>query len=345
MPGGRTSSATVLTSHRIGIQEEAPVSKAPRSLAGKVVAITGGARGIGRATAVALIAHGARVSIGDLDSDLAEQTAAQLGAETIGLRLDVADRASFERFLNQTEQRLGPLDVLINNAGIMPVGPFVQETDAMADRIIDVNLRGVIIGSRLALQRFLPKGRGHLVNIASSAGKIGVPGGATYSASKHAVFGLSEAIRGEVRRSGVDVSAVMPVGVDTELYSGLPQPRLFKTVQPEDVANAIVEALQSRRFEVYVPKSLGPTLRTRALLTTRIADLFGRVLRTDRVLLSADHTVRGAYEQRMAQAEAGAFAGPAAAMLQQERMPTARQPEPAARQPEPAARQAERTAR
>ncbi len=94
----------------------------------------------------------------------------------------------------------------------MPVGPFLQETDAMAARMIDINLQGVIFGSKLALTRFVARGKGHLVNIASSAGKTGVPGGATYCATKHAVVGLSEAIRGEFRPHGIDVSVVMPVG-------------------------------------------------------------------------------------------------------------------------------------
>ena len=291
------------------------MSRGQRSLAGKVVAITGGARGIGRATAAALVVQGARVAIGDIELELAEQTAEELGGGTIALPLDVTDRASFERFLEQTEQRLGPLDVLINNAGIMPVGPFVQETDAMSARMIDINLDGVILGSKLALARFVPRGSGHLVNIASSAGKIGVPGGATYCATKHAVVGLSEAIRGEVRRGGVAVSVVMPIGVNTELYSGLPQPRGFKTAEPEEVADGIVEALQTGRFEVYVPKSLGLMLRFNALMPTWVKDVFARIFGTDQVLLSADHTTRGVYEQRMARIEAGVFAGPAAAAV------------------------------
>ena len=114
------------------------------------------------------------------------------------MALDVTDRASFEAFLNQVETQFGPLDVLINNAGIMPVGPFVEETDATAQRLIDINLTGVLLGSKLALQRFIPRRRGHLVNIASTAGKSGFPGGVTYCATKHAVVGLSEAIRQEV---------------------------------------------------------------------------------------------------------------------------------------------------
>src|SRR5215472_11416679 len=98
------------------------MAKAPRSLGGQVVAITGGARGIGRATAAALIAQGARVAIGDIEAPLAERTAQELGMGTIGLPLDVTDRGSFEQFLDEVESRLGPLDVLINNAGIMPLG-------------------------------------------------------------------------------------------------------------------------------------------------------------------------------------------------------------------------------
>ena len=129
------------------------MAKAPRSLAGRVVAITGGARGIGRATAAALVARGARVAIGDIDGPLAEKTAAELGAGTLGLPLDVTSRASFAAFLDQVEDRLGPLDILVNNAGIMPIGPFAQETDATARRMVDINVHGVIYGSKLALER------------------------------------------------------------------------------------------------------------------------------------------------------------------------------------------------
>src|SRR5436305_13101327 len=182
------------------------MAKALRSLAGDVVAITGGARGIGRATAAALIARGARVAIGDIEADLAQGTAQELGAGTIGLPLDVTDRASFARFLDEVEDRLGPLDVLINNAGIMPLGRFVEETDATAQRMIDINLVGLIYGSKLALERFLPRRRGHLVQIASAAGKMGFAGGVTYSATKHAVVAPSEARRAGSRAAGVDGS-------------------------------------------------------------------------------------------------------------------------------------------
>jgi NADP-dependent 3-hydroxy acid dehydrogenase YdfG len=275
------------------------MAKTPRSLSGKVVAITGGARGIGRATAAALIAQGARVAIGDIDAALVRSTAQELGGTTIGLPLDVTDRVSFEAFLSAAEEQLGPLDVLINNAGIMPIGPFVQESDATTQRLVDINLTGVILGSKLALERFIPRRRGHLVNIASSAGKSGIPGGATYSATKHAVVGLSEAIRQEVRKTGIDVSIVMPVVVKTELGSGLTGVRGFDRVQPEDVADAIVEALQTGRVNVYVPRTVASVVALQALLPRGIADRIGELMRIDKVLTQPDPVARAAYARRM----------------------------------------------
>jgi NAD(P)-dependent dehydrogenase (short-subunit alcohol dehydrogenase family) len=276
------------------------MAKAPRSLAGKVVAITGGARGIGRATAAALIAQGARIAIGDIDAPLAEQTASELGSGTVGLPLDVTNRESFDGFLTEVENRLGPLDVVINNAGIMPIGPFVDETDATAQRMVDINLHGVIHGSKLALERFMPRGRGHLVNVASVAGKGGFPGGATYCATKHAVVGLSEAIRAEMRKTDIDVSIVMPVVVNTELGSGLQKSRGIKVVEPEDVANAIVEALQTGRVDVYVPRQVGVLMKLAQVLPRPVADFVTKVLKGDQVLVNPDHLLREAYEKRTA---------------------------------------------
>jgi NAD(P)-dependent dehydrogenase (short-subunit alcohol dehydrogenase family) len=281
------------------------MAKAPRSLAGQVVAITGGARGIGRATAAALIGQGARVAIGDIEAPLAEQAAQDLGAGTIGLPLDVTDPVSFENFLVEVETRLGLLDVLINNAGIMPIGPFVEESDATARRMVDINLHGVLFGSKLALRRFVPRGRGHLVNISSIAGKQSGAGGATYSATKHAVVGLSEALRQELRGSGIGVSVVMPIGVNTELYSGLPQLRGFDTPEPSDVGDAIVEALQTGRFDVYVPKSMNAVIHFAALVPRRAMEAISRIL-GDQALTRPDHTARAAYDARLAQAIAAA---------------------------------------
>jgi NADP-dependent 3-hydroxy acid dehydrogenase YdfG len=276
------------------------MARAARSLTGQVVAITGGARGIGRATAAALIAQGAQIAIGDIDASLAERTAQELGAGTVGLPLDVTNRASFEAFLDEVESRVGPLDVLINNAGIMPIGPFTEESDATAVRMVGINLHGVIFGSKLALKRFQSRGRGHLVNIASAAGKTGFPGGATYCATKHAVVGLSESIRQEVRGTDIGVSVVMPVVVHTELGSGLPEARGFKPVEPEDVASAIVDALQHRRYDVFVPKRVGALMRLNGLMPRALAEGVTRLLKGDQVLANPDHGARAAYEARMA---------------------------------------------
>lgn len=279
------------------------MAKQPRSLAGKVVAITGGARGIGRATAAALLRKGAKIAIGDLDLELTERTAGELGPGVVALRLDVTDRASFEAFLDAAEQRLGPLDVLINNAGIMHVGPFAEESDAIAVRQIDINLHGVITGSKLALARFLPRRTGHLVNVASTAGKSGIPGGATYSATKHAVVGLTEAIRAEVRGSGIQTSIVMPVPVNTQLASGLHKGRGVGLVEPEDVANEIVSALERPRQDVFVPRSIGRIVKVGALMPRPVYEGVGRLMQADKVLAGADPSARAAYEQTAVRGE------------------------------------------
>ena len=290
------------------------MAKQPRILAGQTVAITGGARGIGRATAQALLRQGMRVAIGDLDRGAAEQTVRELGGpgdaprpSAIALGLDVTERESFTAFLDETEAQLGPVDVLINNAGIMPLGRFIDEEDLTARRMIDINLHGVILGTKLALARMVPRDRGHIVNIASQAGKFGAPGGATYSATKHAVVGLSEAVRGELHLMGahVDLSYVMPYAVNTELGSGLAEVRGQHNLEPEEVADAIVEALQHGLVEVWVPKSTKRTYQLGTLLPRRLSEGLGRAMKADRLLADADVTVRRDYELRAAQSEPG----------------------------------------
>ncbi|HEY3773098.1 MAG TPA: SDR family NAD(P)-dependent oxidoreductase [Solirubrobacteraceae bacterium] len=280
------------------------MARAPRSLTGEVVAITGGGRGIGRATAAALLAAGARVAIGDIEPGLAARTASELGSGALGLELDVTDSASFAAFLDEAERQLGAIDVVINNAGIMPVGPFDAESEATARRLVDINLNGVIIGSKLALQRFLPRGQGWIVNIASVAGKGGFPGGATYCATKHAVAGLSETIRAEYRRRGIKVTTVCPTVVHTELGSGLNKARGMRYAEPQDVAAAIVRALQTGRPEVYVPREMSVLMRLGQVLPRPVFDFFTHVTKADQVLYSPDHAARAAYEQRMAAEEA-----------------------------------------
>jgi NAD(P)-dependent dehydrogenase (short-subunit alcohol dehydrogenase family) len=282
------------------------MAKQRRSLNGKVVAITGGARGIGKATATALVRKGCRVAIGDLDLGLAGETAAGLGGGTVALALDVTDRASFETFLAETERQLGPVDAVINNAGIMPVTPFVDEAQDSVRRQIDINLVGVITGTQLAIERLRPRG-GYIVNIASQAGKAGIPGIATYSATKHGVVGLSEAVRTELRGSGVEVLCVMPTVVNTELTSGVGQ-KWVKPVEAEDVANEIVDAMEVPRFDVFVPKSSGALYKFLQLLPRGAREALGRAMKVDKLMFEVDHGARRAYEERAAASEPSAEA-------------------------------------
>ena len=276
------------------------MAKEPRSLVGKVVAITGGARGIGRATAQALVRKGAKVAIGDLDLDLAQRSAAEIGGETLALELDVTSRDSFEGFLDQVEERLGSLDVLVNNAGIMPVSPLVEESDATAHKMIDINVHGVLYGMKLALPRMQRRNTGHLINIASQAGKGGFRGGATYCGTKHFVVGASEAVRQELRDTAIEVSVVMPALVNTELTAGLPLSRGVKKVEPEDVADAIVNVLEFPKFDVWVPKVSAGIFKVMTLLPRGGREWVGRALNADKVLAEPDPAQRAAYEARAA---------------------------------------------
>ena len=276
------------------------MAKQPRSLSGKVVVVTGGGRGIGRAIAQGLVREGARVAIGDVDLAVAERTASELAQGTLALPLDVTDRPAFTAFLDEVEARLGPIDVLVNNAGIMPLGRFEDEPDAVVIRQLEINLHAVIHGTKEAVRRMRPRGTGHIVNVASSAGKTGVAGGATYCACKHGVVGLSDAVRAELRGTGVEISVVMPGLVETELTAGLSDTRAVRKVTPEDVCAEIVDALKTPRFDVYVPRSIGPINALMGVMPRAARDGIARLLRVDRVLTQIDTGARAKYEARAA---------------------------------------------
>jgi NAD(P)-dependent dehydrogenase (short-subunit alcohol dehydrogenase family) len=276
------------------------MAKQTRPITGRVVAITGGGRGIGRAIAQALAARGARVAVADLDGAAAERVAAELGAGHLGLAADVTDGDAFVAFLDAVEQQLGPLDVLVNNAGIMPVTPLAEEDDASITRQLEINLHAVIRGTQEAIRRMVPRRTGHIVNVASLAGRSGFPNLATYCATKHGVVGLSEAVRAELRGSGVEVSVVMPGIVRTELSVGLQDARAVKTVTPEDVAGEIVSALEKPRFDVFVPRSSGPLVTIAAGLPRPLREGLGRALGADHATRDADRSQRAAYEARAA---------------------------------------------
>ncbi|MFZ2178406.1 MAG: SDR family oxidoreductase [Rhodococcus sp. (in: high G+C Gram-positive bacteria)] len=272
---------------------------ASASLSGRVIAVTGGARGIGREIAQHLVAAGARVAIGDLDGAAARRTAHELGGSTglaEGLDLDVESTESFASFLTAVEEHWGPIDVLVNNAGVMWVGRFDQEPEHAVARQIAVNLHGVIRGVQLAAPTMRQRGRGQIVTVASAASKVSPPGESTYAATKHGVLGYLTGVREELRGSGVEISVIMPGVVDTELAAGTAT-GAAKLLTPADVAKAVVGVIGRPRFEVTIPGYVGPLSRLINVFPQFVRDFAMRRMVPNQVV-SGDRSVRAAYESR-----------------------------------------------
>lgn len=268
-------------------------------LTGRLVVITGGARGIGRATAERLSAAGARIAIGDLDGALAQSVAAEVGRGMVGGHLDVTSAASWQQFLSEIAD-LGPIDLLVNNAGIMPIGSLLKESDDVTRAIIDVNVHGVINGTKAVAPGMVERGRGHIVNVASAVGRMAVGDGATYSASKFAAVGFSEAMRDELAPHGVCVSVVLPTVVLTELSAGVPPAKGIKPVTADDVAAVIQHVVEHpRKAEVWVPRWAQGLVKVSQALPRRVQDRMASVLGADQVFRSADPGARAAYEERV----------------------------------------------
>src|SRR6201996_4779411 len=237
----------------------------------KVVVITGGARGIGLATATALHNLGAKVAIGDIDEVRVKESGANLGLDVYG-KLDVTDPQSFSDFLDDVERQLGPIDVLVNNAGIMPVGRIIDEPDAVTRRILDINVYGVILGSKLAAQRMAPRGKGHVINVASLAGELYAVGLATYCASKHAVVAFTDSCRLEYQGAGVKFSIVSPTFVNTELTSGTQGAKGFQNAEPSDIADAIVGLIARPKPRVRVTRAAGAVVASQKFMPRVFAE-------------------------------------------------------------------------
>ena len=215
----------------------------------RIAIVTGAGRGIGRGIAEKLAAEGATVVATDVDATTAEETATAVGG--LGIATDVTSRASVDAMVAQVRAELGRIDVLVNNAGYDKVGPFVDSDPADWDRVVAINLYGVLHMCHAVLPVMIEQGAGTVVNLASDAGRVGSSGEAVYSATKGGIIAFTKTIAREVARNGVTANCVCPGPTDTPLFAELaadsPKLRdaltraipLRRLAQPVDIANTV----------------------------------------------------------------------------------------------------------
>ncbi|GAB2966731.1 3-ketoacyl-ACP reductase [Hymenobacter coalescens] len=222
------------------------------SISGKNALVTGAGKGIGRAVALALAHEGVNVGLLARSTEQLREVAQEieaLGVKTAVVTADVADRAAVEAAVAQVQQQLGPLDILINNAGTAAFGKFLELEPEAWENILRVNVLGVYFTTRAVLPQMIERQQGDIINISSTAGKTGAAVTSAYSASKFAVLGLSESLMQEVRKHNIRVSALTPSTVATplaaelKLTDGNPE----KVMQPEDLAELIIAQLKLNR--------------------------------------------------------------------------------------------------
>jgi NAD(P)-dependent dehydrogenase (short-subunit alcohol dehydrogenase family) len=210
------------------------------SIENKVAVITGAGRGIGRGIAMELGRLGAQVVLAARSRNELEETARMIGKSASVVPTDVRRKDDLQRLFEQTTTVLGPVDVLVNAAGLGIFGPVIDFTDEAFEILIETNLRGIFFASRLVLPSMIERKQGHIINIASIAGKVGSANRAVYCASKFGVVGFSESLAEEVRQHGVRVSVICPGSTDTRFSpsetSGKSRERMLR---PEDIAHAV----------------------------------------------------------------------------------------------------------
>jgi short-subunit dehydrogenase len=261
----------------------------------RIAVVTGAARGIGRQIAFDLLAAGYRVIIGDLQLKETAVTAGELGERCSAVRLDVTDRKAIAKVVADVEKSVGPIDVWVNNAGIMPTGPFLGQDLDVAEKVIDVNYVGVVQTTGILLPLMVARGTGTILNIASATGAKPLAGAAVYSGTKAAIIAFSDAVRREVRNTGVTICVVLPNLARTRMSSGIVGPAVLGSVSAEQVSKVVLRALHTGRFESFVPRRLGPVIRLSRLLSTGAQDWLDDRIGTDRIGLGGDPGARAAY--------------------------------------------------
>ena len=220
-------------------------------LSNTVILISGASSGIGEATTRELAAAGAKVMIGARRTDRLERLAGELGENVAWARLDVTDREGFAQFVAAAEERFGRVDVLVNNAGVMPLSPLSALLVDQWDWMIDVNVRGVLNGIAAVLPRFVARGSGHVVNVASTAAYRVFPGAAVYCGTKYAVRAITDGLRME--HTDLRATTISPAATESELATTITDPTSQEMVtafrnagmlRPDAIARAIRFAIE-----------------------------------------------------------------------------------------------------
>ena len=235
---------------------------------GTVAFVTGASRGIGAATARALSQRGASVGLIARNSEDLETVRSTLGHKSSAVSVDITRAEATREAIRRLTEELGPPDILVNNAGAGAYAPMLEEAPDTYERLMTLNYLGTVYATLAVLPGMAHRERGHIVNVASVAGKLGAPFEAAYSASKFAVIGMTESLAAEMAPFGVGVSLVNPGPVATSFTDarGVPFQRRFpRPKRPEQIADAVVRAVESDRFEQVLPRWLRVGIVTRAL--------------------------------------------------------------------------------
>lgn len=226
-------------------------------LNGRTVLITGAARGMGKLEALAFARQGARVILTDIDETGLAETVDEL--HSIGYRVssfafDVSDRGACFDLAGRVRGEVGPVDVLVNNAGVVVCDEVLDLSEEAVRRMMEVNYFGMVWMMQAFVPDMVRRGSGHVVNMCSSAGKMGVPRLGGYCATKFAAIGVTDSIRPELKKSGVNFTIVNPGYVNTGMFSGSKVPFITRWQEPSKVAEAIVEAVRKNHAEICVPR-------------------------------------------------------------------------------------------